>query len=38
MFPAQQTEGVRVLLDINNVSYWIDVAAISLDGKPEVRC
>jgi hypothetical protein len=36
MVPVQQIEDVRTLLDANNISYWVDEDAISLDGKPEV--
>jgi len=36
MVPVQQVDDVRKLLDENNISYWVDEIAISLDGKPEV--
>jgi len=36
MVPVQQIDDVRALLDANNVSYWVDEQAISLDGRPEV--
>lgn len=36
MVPVQQIHDVRALLDANNVLYWVDEDAISLDGKPEV--
>lgn len=36
MVPVQQIDDVRHLLDANNVPYWVDEEAISLDGKPEV--
>lgn len=36
MVPVQQIDDVRALLDANNVPYWVDEAAISLDGNPEV--
>ncbi len=34
--PVAQLPDVRDLLDANNVPYWLDEEAISLDGKPEV--
>jgi hypothetical protein len=34
--PVQQIDEVRSLLDANNIPYWVDEDAISLDGKPEV--
>ena len=36
MVPVQQIDDVRTLLDANNIPYWVDEDAISLDGKPEV--
>ena len=36
MAPVQQIDDVRTLLDSNNIPYWVDEDAISLDGKPEV--
>jgi len=36
MVPVQQIDEVRVLLNANNISYWVDEEAISLDGKPAV--
>lgn len=36
MVPVRQVDGVRALLDGNNVPYWVDQQAVSLDGKPEV--
>lgn len=36
MVPVQQIDDVRTLLDANNILYWVDEDAISLDGKPEV--
>ena len=36
MVPVGQLDKVILLLDANNVSYWVDEEAISLDGKPEV--
>ncbi len=36
MVPVAQLETVTALLDANQVSYWVDEEAISLDGKPEV--
>ncbi len=36
MVPEAQLEKVRALLDTNEVSYWVDEEAISLDGKPEI--
>ncbi|MCH9003452.1 MAG: hypothetical protein IIC02_12845 [Planctomycetes bacterium] len=36
MVPVQQLDHVRTLLDANNIPYWVDEDAISLDGKPEV--
>ncbi len=35
MVPVDQLSEVRSLLDSNNVGYWVDDEAISLDGKPE---
>ena len=34
--PVQQINDVSTLLDNNNISYWVDEDAISLDGQPEV--
>ena len=36
MVPVEQIDDVRGLLDANDVPYWVDEYAISLDGKPEV--
>ena len=36
MVPVKQIDDVRTLLDANNIPYWVDEDAISLDGKPEV--
>lgn len=36
MVPVAQLERVRALLDANQVPYWVDEEAISLDGNPEV--
>jgi hypothetical protein len=36
MVPVQQIDDVRALLDANNIVYWVDDEAISLDGRPEV--
>lgn len=36
MVPVEQIDHVRRLLDANNVPYWVDEVAISLDGKPEI--
>jgi hypothetical protein len=36
MVPVAQLESVITLLDANEVSYWVDEEAISLDGKPEI--
>ncbi|MDZ4658331.1 MAG: hypothetical protein SH868_12200 [Bythopirellula sp.] len=34
--PVLQIEEVRTLLDANDVSYWVDEDAISLNGEPEI--
>ncbi len=36
MVPVRQIDVVRTLLDANEIPYWVDEDAISLDGKPEV--
>ncbi len=36
MVPVQQIDNVCALLDANEIRYWVDEEAISLDGKPEV--
>ena len=36
MVPVRQIDDVRALLDANNLSYWVDEYAISLNGQPEV--
>jgi hypothetical protein len=36
MVPVARLERVMALLDVNNVPYWVDEEAISLDGKPEI--
>jgi hypothetical protein len=36
MVPVQQIDEVRSLLDANDVPYWVDEFAISLNGQPEV--
>jgi len=34
MVPVKQRDDVCGLLDANEISYWVDEFAISLDGKP----
>jgi hypothetical protein len=34
--PLAQVDDVRNLLDANEIQYWVDEAAISLDGQPEL--
>jgi hypothetical protein len=34
--PVQQVDAVRTLLDSDDVHYWVDESAISLNGKPEL--
>lgn len=36
MIPIGQLEKVQTSLDENNVPYWVDVNAISIDGKPAI--
>ena len=36
MVPVKQLNQVRTLFDTNNIRYWVDEQAISLDGKPEI--
>ncbi|HEV3004341.1 MAG TPA: hypothetical protein VGX78_07755 [Pirellulales bacterium] len=36
MVPVLQLDNVKGVLDANEVSYWVDEEAISLDGKPEI--
>ena len=36
MVPVDQLESVRNLLDTNEISYWVDEEAVSLDGKPAI--
>ena len=36
MVPVIQLEEVRTILDNNQIRYWVDEEAISLDGKPEI--
>ena len=36
MVPVEQIDDVRKLLDANDVRYWVDEDAISLNGKPEI--
>lgn len=36
MVPVQQIDDVRRLLDANDIHYWVDEMAVSLDGKPEI--
>ena len=36
MVPVQQIGEVCALLDANEIRYWVDEDAISIDGKPEV--
>ncbi len=36
MVPVEQLSEVRSLLDSNQVGYWVDAQAISLDGKPPI--
>ncbi len=34
MLPVSQLDRVRNLLDRDDIKYWVDTCAISLDGKP----
>jgi len=34
--PLDQLDAVELILKENNVSFWVDADAISLDGQPEV--
>lgn len=36
MVAEEQIDDVRTLLDSNDIRYWVDEDAISLDGKPAV--
>ena len=36
MVPVDQLDEIRSLLDANNIGYWVDEQAISLDGNPEI--
>ena len=36
MVPVDQLERIESILGNNNVTYWVDADAISLDGKPEI--
>lgn len=36
MVAVEQLDDVRGLLSSNNIPYWVDEDAISLDGKPAV--
>jgi len=36
IIPLTHLDKVQALLDANQVSYWVDAEALSLDGKPEV--
>jgi len=36
MLPLEQLDAVTVILQENNVPFWVDSDAISLNGKPEV--
>jgi hypothetical protein len=36
MLPLAQLDEVTKLLDKNEISYWVDEEALSLDGEPEV--
>jgi hypothetical protein len=36
MVPLDQVEAVRGLLDTGGFRYWVDEAAISLDGNPYI--
>ncbi len=36
MVLVEQLAKVRAILDANAIPYWVDEAAISLNGKPEV--
>ena len=36
MVPLDQLEAVKAMLHDNQVPFWVDADAISLDGKPEV--
>ena len=36
MLPLAQLDEMTKLLDKNEISYWVDEEALSLDGEPEV--
>ena len=36
LVPVALLHKVKVLLEANEIPYWVDEEAISLDGKPEV--
>ena len=36
MLPLDQLDAVKRILDKNQVSFWVDGTAISINGKPEV--
>lgn len=36
MAPVEQLGEVTAVLDANQVRYWVDEEAISVDGKPEI--
>jgi len=36
MLPVDQLDEIRSLLEANDVRYWVDEQAISLDGNPEI--
>lgn len=36
MLPLAQLDEVTKLLDKNDISYWVDEEALSVDGEPEV--
>jgi hypothetical protein len=36
MIPLAQISRVRELLDRHSIHYWVDVDAISLDGRPAI--
>jgi hypothetical protein len=36
MVPLEQLDAIEAMLRENQITYWVDADAISLDGKPEV--
>ena len=36
MVPLDQLEAIESILDENQISYWVDSHAVSLNGKPEI--